>query len=101
MFRGATNTNVQAFERIGHTINPQWLFKHDISGNTNENPIELEKIWDRVQRKLQKEKQIKAQKPNRTTGQPRHPTRSTNMALRQSRRQKGLRSNLGTNLLGT
>ena len=49
---------MQAFQRIGLNINPNWLFEFHISGKTILNPKEIENIWDTVQRNLRKEKQI-------------------------------------------
>jgi len=49
---------VQAFQRVGIFINAEWLFDHDISGNTIQNSVELETIWDSIHRRIRKEKQI-------------------------------------------
>jgi len=49
---------VQAFQKVGIFINPDWLFDYNISGNTIQNSVELETIWDSIQRTIQKEKQI-------------------------------------------
>ncbi len=49
----------QTFQRVGIFINPDWLFNYTITGNTIQNPVELETIWDSIQRTIQQEKRIK------------------------------------------
>jgi len=50
---------VKAFQKVGIFINPDWLFNHTITGNTIQNPVELENIWDSIQRTILQEQRIK------------------------------------------
>ncbi len=49
------NAAVKAFQRVGIFINPDWLFNYTITGNTIQNIVELETIWDSIQRTIQQE----------------------------------------------
>jgi len=49
----------QAFQKVGIFINPDWLFDYNITCNSIQNSVELESIWDSIQRTIQQEKRIK------------------------------------------
>jgi len=59
--RNYKNAAVQAFLRMGITINPQWLNNINITGDTIENQDDVENIWDDIQAYLQREQKIKAE----------------------------------------